>query len=451
MSEVAKKAARRPPRKSAPATGAQLPLRQVLPPDVPPSTPPRHRQSLQAVGLFAGVGGIEFGLHSAGHRTLLLCENDPGASEVLKVRFPNTPQHQDVRTLSALPKEVDLVAAGFPCQDLSQAGSTRGISGSRSGLVGEVFRLLEQRRVDWVLLENVPFMLQLASGHALDVIVSQLERLGYAWAYRTVDTRAFGLPQRRERVFLLATNQGDPRTVLFADDAGEPALPEYRSGAAFGFYWTEGVRGLGAAVDAVPTLKGGSTIGIPSPPAILMPNGDVVKPDIRDAERLQGFPADWTQPACSIVKPGHRWKLVGNSVTVDVARWIGERLAVPGVYDGSWDARILPGAPWPRSAWNLGEGRYTAQLSTWPFQRPIIRLAEFLQYPTTPLSSKATAGFLTRAGRGSLRFPTGFLAAIQTHLSRMEASNAGEPPRRANRDKRARTDRTTASATSIQA
>lgn len=449
MSEVETKAAERPPRECARAVGTQLPLRQVVSPDARLANPPRPRRSLQAVGLFAGVGGIEHGFHLAGHRTLLLCENDLGAAEVLKVRFPDTPQHQDVRTLTSLPEDVDLVAAGFPCQDLSQAGSTRGILGARSGLVGEVFRLLERRRVDWILLENVPFMLQLASGHALDVIVSQFERLGYAWAYRTVDTRAFGLPQRRERVFLLASNKEDPRAVLFADDAGEPALPKYRSGATFGFYWTEGVRGLGAAVDAVPTLKGGSTIGIPSPPAILMPNGDVVKPDIRDAERLQGFPGDWTQPACIAVKPGHRWKLVGNSVTVDVARWIGERLAVPGAYDGSWDARILPGSPWPRSAWNLGEGRYTAQLSAWPFRRPITPLAEFLQYPTTPLSTKATAGFLTRAGRGSLRFPTGFLAAIQTHLTRMEAKGHNEEHTR--REKRPRSHRITASAASLEA
>ena len=96
---------------------------------------------------------------------------------------------------------------------------------------------------------------------------------------------------------------------------------------ACGFYWTEGIRGLGWAVDAVPTLKGGSTIGIPSPPAMVFPLGLVGKPDVRDAERMQGFVADWTQPAESVVRAGHRWHLVGNAVTVDVATWIGERLA----------------------------------------------------------------------------------------------------------------------------
>src|SRR5262249_20157701 len=156
-----------------------------------------------------------------------------------------------------------LVAAGFPCQDLSQAGKTTGIAGARSGLVGEVLRLLEAHRTPWVLLENVPFMLQLARGEAMNVITSALESLGYYWAYRVIDARAFGLPQRRRRVYLVASNVADPRTVLFADDAGHIEEPKLNGHAvACGFYWTEGIRGLGWAVDAVPTLKGGSTIGI---------------------------------------------------------------------------------------------------------------------------------------------------------------------------------------------
>ena len=283
-------------------------------------TPRRERTKpsgvLRVAGLFAGVGGIELGLHRAGHRTVLLCENDPGAGAVLRERFPRTPLHEDVRALNALPARTQLLSAGFPCQDLSQAGMTRGITGARSGLVAEVFRLLEQSSVPWVLLENVPFMMQLARGRALELIVHQLEALGYHWAYRVVDSRAFGLPQCRERVFLLASTAGDPRDVLLADDAGEPEQPAFGAGrgasladgVACGFYWTEGVRWLGWAVDAVPTLKSGSTIGIASPPAILLPDGRAVKPDLRDAERLQGFDADWTQPAESDVKPGLRWK-----------------------------------------------------------------------------------------------------------------------------------------------
>lgn len=394
--------------------GAKVPtqLREAAAPD-------RPRRSLKTAGLFAGVAGLEQGLARAGHETALFCEIDTGARAVLAAHFPEIPCEPDVRELKSLPKGTQLLAAGFPCQDLSQAGKTAGIEGSRSGLVGEVFRLVRKTRVPFVLLENVPFMLQLARGQALEVIVATLESLGYRWAYRVVDTRAFGLPQRRERVFLLATLDEDPRRVLFCDDAGEPEEERPQGRVACGFYWTEGVRGLGWAVDAVPTLKGGSTIGIPSPPAIVLTSGSIVKPDIRDVERMQGFKVDWTKPAETVLKRGYRWHLVGNAVTVDVAGWLGERLALPGEYDDAGDSPLPAGRPWPRAAWNLGQGRFAADVSAWPERRPRTHLQEFLRFPTEPLSAKATAGFLSRARSGSLRFPPGFLDEVERHLGRM--------------------------------
>ena len=255
-----------------------------------------HSQTgLRVAGLFVGIGGIELGLHRAGHQSVLLNEIEPGAQAVLRAHFPGIELTGDVCDLRTLP-DVDLVAAGFPCQDLSQAGCTLGIRGSRSGLVDKVFQLLETANPRWLLLENVPFMLQLDRGRAMQHLTTELGRLGFRWAYRVVDARSFGMPQRRQRVLLLASRDSDPRPVLFADDAGEPREPRGRDpvGLACGFYWTEGIRGLGWAVDAIPTLKGGSTIGIPSPPAIWMPDGLVGTPDLRDAERLQGFPAGWT-------------------------------------------------------------------------------------------------------------------------------------------------------------
>jgi DNA (cytosine-5)-methyltransferase 1 len=368
-------------------------------------------------GLFAGVGGIERGLAQAGHHAELLCENDPVASAVLRERFAGVPLCSDVQRLAKLPRKTTLVAAGFPCQDLSQAGKTTGIAGARSGLVGEVFRLLEAHSTPWVLLENVPFMLQLGRGEAMNVITTALETLGYHWAYRVVDARAFGLPQRRRRVYLVASNVGDPRTVLFSDEAGpldEPTLNGHQ--VACGFYWTEGVRGLGWAVDAVPTLKGGSTIGIPSSPAIWLPTGEVVTPDIRDAERLQGFPANWTKPAERVAKKGSRWKLVGNAVSVPAAAWVGRRLAKPGRVLDYLVTPIGDSRRWPTAAWNVGDGRMAVAASEWPVKRRYLSLSEFLRYPTAPLSIKATSGFLRRTEIAKLRFPPGFIQAVQAHL-----------------------------------
>lgn len=374
---------------------------------------------MRVAGLFAGIGGIELGLGRSGHHADVLCEIDEAACAVLEKRFPGVPLEHDVRTLRALPRDVELLAAGFPCQDLSQAGKTVGISGDRSGLIGEVFRLLRKRRVPWVLIENVPFMLQLGRGQALEVIIDELEALGYSWAYRVVDSQAFGLPQRRHRVYLLASNHGDPRNVLLSDETGEPDPKKPARRRSFGFYWTEGVRGLGSAVDGVPTLKGGSAVGIPSPPAIVLPSGRVITPDIRDAERLQGFDADWTVPAQETTRrKGTRWKLVGNAVTVDVAEWIGLRLRSPGRYDSSQDRSLVRRSAWPPSAWNAGSGRFRASASRWPVAVGAPPIHEFLRFDRVNLSHKATAGFLKRLRSGSLRYPSWFEGVLERHLER---------------------------------
>src|SRR5665213_3162772 len=115
---------------------------------------------MQTVGLFAGIGGLEHGLSRAGHVTLAVSEIWGPACAVLADRL-NVPNLGDVSRIASLPSECELITAGFPCQDLSQAGFTQGISGSRSGLVGAVFELLDRQRVPRVLLENVSFMLRL--------------------------------------------------------------------------------------------------------------------------------------------------------------------------------------------------------------------------------------------------------------------------------------------------
>jgi DNA (cytosine-5)-methyltransferase 1 len=402
---------------------AQLPLGTIKATIAPSLEDNPTRPPLTVAGLFAGIGGIELGLSRSGHHTRLLNEIEDSANAVLDAHFPESERSADITKLRALPAGTELVTAGFPCQDLSQAGLTRGIEGARSGLVEEVFRLLEKRPVEWVLLENVPFMLQLGRGRALEVILSELERLEYQWAYRVVNSRAFGVPQRRERVYFLASRRHDPRSILFVDNATEPQDSRSFPTIACGFYWTEGLRGLGWAVDSVPTLKGGSSIGIPSPPAIIFPSGRIAKPNIRDAERMQGFSADWTKPAEIVAKPSSRWKLVGNAVTVDVAEWIGRRLLAPGTYDPAGDIQLTSRGPWPNAAYNVGKGRYSAALSSWPRHESSPSLEDFLQFELDDLSPKATAGFLSRAREAKLRFPPGFLDRVESHLIRMNGAS----------------------------
>jgi DNA (cytosine-5)-methyltransferase 1 len=174
----------------------------------------------------------------------------------------------------------------------------------------------------------------------------------------------------------------------------------------------------------VPTLKGGSTIGIASPPAIWIPHdGTIATPDIRDAERLQGFGVDWTSPAleAQAVRRGHRWKLVGNAVSVPVARWVGERLATPSRFTGrgtAWSG----GTSWPRAAWGHDGKVFAANLSMWPVRWHREHLADFLTFPLVPLSARAAEGFLGRARASTLSFRAGFLDAVSRHVERMQRS-----------------------------
>jgi len=413
-----------------------------------------RRSRLSVVGLFAGVGGIELGLELAGHRTVLLCEVMPEARAVLRRARRREDEHRSfVRTkivddvtsrdfARLLPDRFDVLTAGFPCQDLSQVGRTAGIDGERSGLIGHVLRVLARRkaaqRPTWIVLENVPFMRHLAGGEAMEVILTALGKLGYSWAYREINTLAFGLPHRRKRLFIVACRNGagDPRDVLLGG-ANRPkktsvAGPGWTEGRACGFYWTEGNTGIGWADDAIPTLKGGSSVGIPSPPSIVLPGGDLVLPTLRDAERLQGFPADWTLPAAELLNgKGERlrWSLVGNAVSVPVAEWVGERLANGGTaYDPSDDEVLLPFAKWPQSAWQMSSRtpRFVSRVNDSPLAAAqpmsLLKLLRKERIRRTPLSTRATAGFLSRFRASNLlkRDPDhrqALIEVLERHLS----------------------------------
>lgn len=365
-------------------------------------------------GLFAGIGGIEQGFaraYGSALDTVLLCESWDPATAVLRTRFPHAKLHPDVRELRSLPARLDVLTAGFPCTDLSQAGRTAGIAGSASGLVSHVFealRLTSRRRaLPALLIENVPNMLVLDKGRAMHYLIQEIESLGYRWAYRTVDSRFTGVPQRRRRVILLASTQFDPRSVLFADDAGARSATDLADNV-FGFYWTEGRGGLGWAIDAVPTLKGGSTIGIPSPPGIWLPGARrgrrFLKPGIADAEQLQGFPRDWTDVfGEGQRRNGPRWKLVGNAVTVGVSQWVAERIAAPGdpvTEEEVWDrAGRWPGAAWGadgkilRVAVSSSPGRNHTAICSTSSTRPPPRRSVTAPWPDSAAGcSRATSG-----------------------------------------------------------
>jgi DNA (cytosine-5)-methyltransferase 1 len=375
---------------------------------------------MRVVGTFSGIGGLELPFHESGHEPMLLCDNWKPSQQVLADRFAGVDLVADIRDLAdaGLPAGVELLTAGFPCTDLSQAGRKAGIGGSESGLVRQVFRLLETHpSISWLVLENVRNMLVLDRGEAMRFLTESLNALGFRWAYRLVDSRFTGVPQRRHRVILVAARGAaeDPRRVLFADEADEPdhAGGRHLRSDAFGFYWTEGLRGLGWAVDAVPPLKGGSSVGIPSPPGIWVPSAPlgrrILVPGIEHAELLQGFERGWTKAAEAGGRNSPRWKLVGNAVTAGVGRWLVSRIEKPGDPAVTVSRRSPVTGRWPSAAWGDSGGSWAVDASTWPLRGQYQHLLDIVDVDeASPLSARGAAGFLGRLERSSLTRPQEF-------------------------------------------
>jgi DNA (cytosine-5)-methyltransferase 1 len=355
----------------------------------------RSIRPLSVVGLFAGIGGLELGMQSSGMHTTLLCEWNEASRRVLAARFPGVPIVGDVRELRELPP-CDVLTAGFPCKDVSQANKrSLGLEGEQSGLVKEVFRLLRTREVSYVVIENVKQMLSLDRGAVMQYITQSFEQLGYKWAYRLLDTRCFGLPQRRERVYFVASKTKVlPQDILFSQNAG--ALEEPHEPQAYGFSWQEGAKGIGWVPDGVPTIRCGSAAGVPSPPAVwVVRDGFAGTIRIEDAERLQGFAAGWTEPSGSV---RDRWMQVGNAVSVPVAAWVASRILAPVPFQGTLRApRLKLGHRlWTHSECSDG----VATLAECPVFVPMVPLLSFLRSPLVPLSARQASGFVSRVGRG---------------------------------------------------
>ena len=369
---------------------------------------------MAVAGLFAGIGGFEHAFSQTGFETNLLVEIDPAARAVLRARFPHIEIRSDLRDLSVLPSGTTIVTAGFPCQNLSMAGDKVGISGSKSGVIETLFDLIADSSGLTVLIENVYFMLQLDSGNAMEWLVSRFESLDYKWAYRVVDTMGFGLPQRRRRVYLLACQDMDPRQILFADNEPSKTKTPVSLDHPIGFYWTEGRSGIGLTGDAIPPLKVGSSIGIPSPPAVLFPDGEVLTPSLQACEKLQGYSAGWTDVIFEENAPRNPgWRMVGNSVSVPVVRWIAERIKDPRSALQFAETTIQHGARWPESGWNVGAGRIGVTASDKPIAIKSPSISMFRDSSWSRLSNRALNGFIRRAEEGGLRMPENFLDSLR--------------------------------------
>jgi DNA (cytosine-5)-methyltransferase 1 len=160
---------------------------------------------MNVLDLFSGIGGFSLGLERSGMRTVAFCEIEPFARRVLACHWPQVPCYDDVRTLTAARLaadgiSVDVIAGGFPCQDISSAGKGAGIDGERSGLWGEYARIIGELRPRFVIVENVAALL----GRGLGRVLGDLAAIGYDAEWDCIPASYVGARQLRDRIWIVA-------------------------------------------------------------------------------------------------------------------------------------------------------------------------------------------------------------------------------------------------------
>ena len=208
---------------------------------------------MNVLDLFSGIGGFSLAAHRARLEVVAHCEIEPFPQAVLKYRFPEIPIFEDVKNLTKESfyertglKSVDIVCGGSPCQDLSVAGLQRGVvGGARSGLFYEQIRIAKELNAKFIVWENVPGALSSNKGKDFERILCgftghdsiDFDKWGtagvfrartesdYSVCYRILDTCFFGIPQRRRRIYLVASLGGTPRPEVLFEREGVRGNP----------------------------------------------------------------------------------------------------------------------------------------------------------------------------------------------------------------------------------
>lgn len=262
------------------------------------------------------------------------CEILKFSQAVLQKHWPHVPLAPDITKISSADvPEADVYIGGFPCQDLSLAnqGKRKGLGGSRSGLFYKYAELIEERRPRWVLIENVPGLINSAKGADFHIILSTLDELGYGVAWRILDAKFFGTPQRRRRTYIVASlGTLGAAEVLFergtnpvADPAGARPRNFLASGADESLpganLFSIQHAGIGRRTSAGPQGKGYRN------------DGETYTLDSRgssDAVCQTDAPFGIREPAgLSQGLDSNRWRACGNAVAVPVIAWIARRIA----------------------------------------------------------------------------------------------------------------------------
>lgn len=319
--------------------------------------------------MFTGVGGFELGIGDKG-KCIGFSEIDKYSSQLLKNKFPNIKNYGNATKINTdeLP-DFDMLCGGFPCQAFSIAGKRRGFQDTRGTLFFEVARIIEAKRPKIILLENVKGLLNHEKGKTFRTIIQTISELGYDVQWMVLNSKFFGVPQNRERVFIIGSIRGEPRPeILPFRESNKEDNGEYKKtiNTITSRYWKQGnadpyitIKRQGSQAQRVygidgitPTIKGlgGGQEAKTGLYAVLTPdrenkrqNGRRFKEDgepsftltgqdvhgisdgmkirrltPRECNRLQGFPDDWDRGFSDT----QRYKMMGNAVTVNVIKAI---------------------------------------------------------------------------------------------------------------------------------
>ena len=282
---------------------------------------------------FAGIGGFDHGFENAGMKCRFQCELNSFRREVLTKNFPNIILKSDIKLVNSedIP-ETNLWCGGFPCQDLSLAnqGKRKGLDGDRSGLFFEFYRLLKERKPKWIVLENVPGLLNSHGGDDFKILLSSLDELGYGVAWRIFDAKYFGTPQRRRRVFIVGSYGSiESARVLFEPNGdyftaksgvGKRANdgPDLRKSDGLSTTFSIQHAGINRKPSAGPQAKGYRS------------DGETYTLDSRGSSDAICSPNDGFRIRETSGVPGeldsNRLRAVGDAVCTLVSEWIGRRI-----------------------------------------------------------------------------------------------------------------------------
>lgn len=259
---------------------------------------------LRFVSLFGGIGGFDLPLIELGHECVGYYEIDKYCVKIYNKNFGTSFSPTDVREVAdeEIPDH-DLLVAGFPCQAFSIAGKRKGFEDTRGTLFFEIARFARAKRPKYLLLENVRGLLSHDNGRTFGKILATLDELGYDAEWQVLNSRYFGVPQNRERVFIVGYLRGESTRKIFPiTGEGKSYSKEVSSTAIDSNYW-KGIDNHGQRT-------------------MIYEGGRIRRLTPLECERLQGFPDGWTEG----VSDTQRYKMLGNAVTVNVVREIVRRL-----------------------------------------------------------------------------------------------------------------------------